>query len=183
MNTDPPAIRWVRDGEHAGFYVYIPVWRKWRRFGLNGAGEPLGLEPVTALPEGSEALYDGATVGHALDAYRLTLEDIQENTEHAITELGGISDMGHDEAKATVLAELRDSDDYAVCAVDAAHERRLGQPAVIHAAAMAAVVDEPLAGLEFEAAMRCIYPDATVDKLMAAYRAALGQEGLCDGDA
>lgn len=120
----PPAIRWVPEGAHVGFYVYVPAWGKWRRFGLNGAGEPLGLEPVSALPEGSEALYDSATVGHALDAYRLALEDIQENTELAITELGGISDMGHDEAKAAVLAEMRDSDDYAVAAADMGYEGR-----------------------------------------------------------
>lgn len=167
----PPAIRWIPEGEHAGFYVYVPTWRKWRRFGLNGAGEPLGLEPVEELPEGAQPLLDCATVGYMFDAYRETVVAIDD----AITELGGITDEGHAEAKLCVWAEFEGADEYPVICADEAHERRLGQPAVIKAAATAAVVDEPLAGPEFEAAMRCIYPDATVDKLMTAYRAALAQ--------
>jgi hypothetical protein len=121
--VDPPAIRWIPEGEHVGFYVYVPCWGKWRRFGLNGAGEPLGLKPVDALPEGSEALYCFTDVGHVLDAYRETIVEDDE----AITESGGITDEGHERAKTSVLAELIGSEEYAVICADERYAQKRRQ--------------------------------------------------------
>ena len=124
MSVDPPAIRWVPEGEHAGFYVYVPAWRKWRRFGLNGVGEPISIEPVAELPEGSEALYCYADVSALLDQYRGEITD----DETAVTELGGITDDGHQRVKASVLTDLVDAEEYAVIRADERHEaaRRIG---------------------------------------------------------
>lgn len=116
MSADPPAIRWVRDGEHAGFYVYVPTWRKWRRFGLNGAGMPLNLEPVADLPAGSEALHDCHSVGAAIDGYRDTLHDL--------TELRVPNEL-HTRLREAVMMELADVDDYPVVCAEMRYEAGL----------------------------------------------------------
>ena len=115
MATDPPAVRWVPEGEHAGFYIYAPALNGWKRIFVTEVG--VFDWTVVDPPEGSEGLYCYADVSDLIDQYRDTLLAHQE----AIREDGDRRDA-HDGAKAEVLTELVDAEDYAVTRADERYE-------------------------------------------------------------
>lgn len=122
MSIDPPAVRWVPKGEHAGIYIYAPgLGGAWKRIVSDSTG--VRDWTVESVPSGSQALYDYDTVATLLDDYRDTLLQHQE----AIREDGDRSDA-HESAKAEVLAELRDSEEYCVACADRRYEEAQADP-------------------------------------------------------
>ena len=105
-NVDPPAIRWISEGEHAGFYIFAPALAgKWCTV------DPVygGTDIVREVPPGSEGLYCRADVGHAIDQYRDSRSAFAEH----IREDGDDYDP-HALAKTEVLTDLADAEEYAV---------------------------------------------------------------------
>jgi len=112
VSHDPPAIYWIPEGPHAGFYIYAPgLGGRWRRTLSDHRGVHDWL--VDALPEGAQALYDYDTVSMLIDQYRDTLLQTQE----AIREDGDQRDA-HTEARDEVLTELLESNEYAIIRAD-----------------------------------------------------------------
>ena len=110
-----PAIRWCPDGEHAGYYVYLPFWQKWRRFGVDGAGEPLALEPVEELPPDTELLYCWADVRLALAAYSYRIGEVTE---------AKVTDEVHETVVAEIYGEALDGQDWPETAADIKYEQQ-----------------------------------------------------------
>ena len=118
MNNDPPPVRWVPDGEHAGIYTYEPelqLWA-WTRPGS-------GICPLVKLPPGTEPLVTLHDVELAIDQYRDERDTIWENAR-ASSELDDLSpgDL-HTQARTAALSELRAADDYPIMIAEQKHER------------------------------------------------------------
>lgn len=112
VNVDPPAIRWVSDGEGAGFYVWVSSIQRWQWTGVDGGG--IFNLIVKALPEGrSEQLFCWADVRTMLNEYR----DIRA------AGLTDISNQRHSEVLDEIWLLMLDASDWPMIAADSRYER------------------------------------------------------------
>jgi hypothetical protein len=112
VNVDPPAVRWVPDGEHAGIYLYIPMLGGiWRRTAITRNG--VRDQNADSLPPDSEQLFCWADVRMILNEYR----DIRA------AGLTDISDERHNEILDKIFLLALDASDWPMVAADTRYER------------------------------------------------------------